>query len=434
MRGVAGSAAVRSVMDGRGGQTRDAGAWQASRVRRGQFVWGMLCGGFVAVAAAAPPASEPVGNDPSAAEPLPFPIYVAGRIAGPIRIDGELREPPWRQTALGWGTSNAHEPNTFCPDPTLFRIGYDKECLYLALACYQRDVQDDIPDHVWKPRETELMDTQAIPRHARERGVAPPINVAQVLISHEGRTVVLTFEPPKAPTAAVHDSLGEREFAVEMEHAYRGTAADSLWVVEARVSWDRLGFPSPAEGDNWALNVYREIRFLSTWSFIAWMREWNKVEYSRFDLVDRFGRLVFAGASPDAAAVERLAARVATCRGPVRVFLSDALLRVDPAGKAIRQRYADRLKTLRAYAEGIHAERQRISNDLPYYPFFPQTQPGKHLNSAGRKIARLREAANEKPLFDDPACAVARISHAIPEARDGLSTYRKERLYRGLPE
>jgi hypothetical protein len=371
------------------------------------------------------------GADPA---PLPFPMYVASRISGTITIDGQLTEPTWRETALGWGLSHSLEPNVLCPDTTLFRIGYDDKCLYIALACYKRDVQEDLPDHVWKPQESSLIDIQAVPRHARERGVEPPVNTAQVLLSCKGRTVTLTFAPPKPPTASEHDALGEREMKLDIEHGCQGGPNDALWTAEARVTWKQLGFDPPAAGDDWALNVYRDIRFFSNWSFIAWMRDWNKAEYSRYDVTDRFGRLVFAGMPADAASIENVAKRLAARRGPVRVFTTDALVLVGSDGSVTRDRYADRVKVLRAYADGIRREQQRMGNDLPYYPFFTQKAPGAHMGVAGRKLGRLYKASSDAPLFDDPACSVARISHAIPEAREGLYVYKKERLYRGLPE
>jgi hypothetical protein len=367
-------------------------------------------------------------------EPLGVPVYVATRIAGPITIDGQLKEPAWRETALGWGMSHAHEPNILCPDPTLFRIGYDDKSLFLALACYKRDVQEDVPDHVWKPRESGMMDMQAVPRHARERGVEPPINTAQVLLSKGKRTVTLTFAPPQAPTAKVHDTLGERDLKLAMEYACQGGLKDELWTAETRITWKELGFDAPIDGEDWALNIYREIRFLSNWSFIAWMRDWWKAEYSRYEMTNRFGRLIFAGKSPDNSAIENTAKGLAARRGPVRVFTTDSLLLVSTDGSIVRQRYADRVKVLRAYVDDIRRDQGRIGNDLPYYPFFTQTRPAEHMGVAGRKLQRLYKAAKEAPLLDDPACTVARISHAIPEAREGIYTYKKERLYRGLPE
>lgn len=373
---------------------------------------------------------EAFGLDP---EPLPFPVYVACRVSGEIGIDGKLSEAAWRETSLGWGLSHAIQPNVLCPDPTLFRIGYDDKWLYLSLACYKRKIQDDIPEHVWKPRETDIMDMQATPRYARMRGVIPPVNTADLLISHEGRTVMLHFAPPGAPTAKVHDSLGERGLALAMTHAYEGGAGDPLWTAEVRVAWDQLGFEPPADGDNWALNVYRDIRFFSNWAFIAWMRRWDKAEYSRYNMADRFGRVIFQDRL-EPGAVEKTAEVIVGKRGPVRVFTPDAYVRVDTRGQVVRQRYADRLKKLRAYAEEMLRDRRRIGNDLPYHPFFTEKKPREHLGVASQKLGRLQTAMSDPPAWDDPASGVARISHAIPEAREGLYTYKKERLYRGLPE
>lgn len=377
--------------------------------------------------------------------PLPFPIYVASRIDGAIQIDGQLTEPAWRQTALGWGLSHGMEPNVLCPDATLFRIGWYDEGLLISLACYKRKIQDDLPENIWKPQEPEIIDTQAVPRHARERGVAPPVNTADVLISREGRTITLSFAPPltdpaqsvkgppAAPTASVHDSVGTRLLDLKIEHAYQGGPDDGLWTVEARISWQQLGFEPPTAGEDWALNVYRDIRFFSNWAFIAWMRDWGKAEYSRYDLVERFGRILFVADRPDDA-IDKIVKETLPRRGPVRVFATDALVLAEPGGQTLRQRYGEQVEVLKAYAEGISRQRSRISNDLPYHPFFTEKKPRDHLALASRQLARLTWAVNEKPLWDDPACTVALISHAIPEAREGLSAYKKERLYRGLFE
>lgn len=370
------------------------------------------------------------GLDP---EPLPFPIYEACRINGPITVDGQLDEPAWRETSLGWGLSHSFEPNVLCPDPTLFRIGFDDRNFYVSLACYKRDVQDDIPEHVWKPRETDLMDLQARPRHARMRGVVPPVNTADVLIGHEGRTVILHFAPPDAPTAKVHDALGERAVDIKLEAAYSGGPDDALWIAECRVTWEQLGFDPPAPGHNWALNLYRDIRFFSNFSFISWMRQWDKAEYSRYDMLDRFGRIIFHD-QPDAEAMERLAVATADKRGSVRAFTPEMLIIAEPGKPVVRQRYADRLKSLREYAREIGRDRGRIGSDLPYHPYFTEKKPRPHLAPASAKLNRLRQAVGEEPAWDDPAASVARISHALSEAREGLYTYKKERLYRGLPE
>lgn len=399
------------------------------------LLWTAKAGGATASA----PAGEPQ------AAPLPFPIYVASRIDAAITIDGRLTEPAWRQTALGWGMSHGMEPNVLCPDATLFRIGWNNQALLISLACYKRDIQDDLPENIWRPQEPEIIDTQAVPRHDRERGVVPPVNTADVLISRDGRTVTLSFAPPLTdpaqsvkgppapPTGSIHDSVGSRPLDLKIEHAYQGGPNDGLWTVEARVTWQQLGFQPPTAGEDWALNVYRDIRFFSNWAFIAWMRDWGKAEYSRYDLVERFGRVLFVADRPDDA-IDKIVKEILPRRGPVRVFATDALVLVEPNGQTVRQRYGEQVEVLKAYAEGIRRQRSRIGNDLPYHPFFTEKKPREHLALASRQLARLTWAVNEKPLWDDPACTVALISHAIPEAREGLSAYKKERLYRGLFE
>ncbi|MGQ9649784.1 MAG: hypothetical protein ACUVXJ_06725 [Phycisphaerae bacterium] len=376
-------------------------------------------------------ASAPI--DVPQAAPLPFPIYVASKIDGTIEVDGRLSEPTWRQTALGWGLSHGMEPNILCPDATLFRIGWNNQALLISLACYKRDIQDDLPENIWKPQEPEIIDTQAVPRHDRERGVVPPVNTADVLISRDGRTVTISFAPPAPPSASVHDSVGSRPLDLKIEHAYQGGSNDGLWTVEARVTWQQLGFEPPTAGEDWALNIYRDIRFFSNWAFIAWMRDWGKAEYSRYDLVERFGRVLFVAGKTDDA-IDKIIKETLPRRGPVRVFATDALVLAEPNGQIVRQRYGEQVEVLKAYAEGIHRQRSRISNDLPYHPFFTEKKPREHLALASRRLARLTWAVNEKPLWDDLACTVALISHAIPEAREGLSAYKKERLYRGLFE
>jgi hypothetical protein len=366
-------------------------------------------------------------------EPLPFPVYLAGRIEAPITVDGELNEASWRLTSLGWGLSHSIEPNVLCPDPTLFRIGCDGEHVCLSLACYQREAQDDLPEELWKPRETDIMDLQAVPRYSRMRGVAPPVNTADVLISHDGRTVTLHFAPPEVPTVKVHDALGERDLPVELEYAYGGDPKKALWTAEVRATWAELGFEPPASGDEWALNVYRDIRFFSNWSFIAWMRRWDKAEYSRYDMVDRFGRIFLLDESAYEAVSSRIG-EIAGRRGPVRVFAPDRLVLLEPGEDVVVQRYSERLDQLRRYSEEIFRDRRRIGNDLPYYPFYPEKKPREHLIAAAQKLNRLRVAMSEAPAWDDPASLVARIAHALPEARQGLYAYKKERLYRGLPE
>ncbi len=377
--------------------------------------------------------TESAPADEVRAAPLQFPIYVASRIDAAIQIDGQLTEPAWRKTALGWGMSHGMEPNLLCPDATLFRIGWNDDAILISLACYKREVQDDLPAHIWKPQEAEIIDTQAVPRHDRERGVAPPVNTADVLISRAGRTVTISFAPPAAPTASVHDSVGTRPLDLKIEHAWQGGPNDGLWTVEARVTWEQLGFEAPAAGQDWALNVYRDIRFFSNWAFIAWMRDWGKAEYSRYDLVERFGRLVFEQADTKAD-LDKLITATVPKRGPVRVFTADALVLAEADGKIVRQRYGEQVEVMTAYGNGIINQRRRISNDLPYHPFFTEKKPREHLALASRQLARLTWAMKEKPPWDDPACTVALISHAVPEAREGLSAYKKERLYRGLFE
>ncbi|MBN1419231.1 MAG: hypothetical protein JXP34_10670 [Planctomycetes bacterium] len=372
--------------------------------------------------------------------PLPFPVYVASPIDGPIAIDGRLEEPAWRSTALGWGLTHALEPNLLCPDPTLFRIGYDAEGLWIALACWKRPIQDDLPPEVWRPRESELIDIQALPRHARMRGVSPPVNTAEVLLGRGGRIVRIIFAPPSPLAAKVEDAVGERGLPLAAAHAYRGGPDDALWTAEARIPWAAMGWDPPASGEDWALNVYRDIRFFSNWAFVGWMRARAKVEASRYDITDRFGRIIFAKAEgeedPDRTEASALAAarEIAAARGPVRLFLRDALFIVTAEGAPVRQRYAQRARALEAYGRSLLRTRTRLGNDLPYAPFYPQEKPGPHLEVAARRIAGLERALGDPVPWDDPAARTARIAHALPEAREGIFAFRQERLLRGLPE
>ena len=89
------------------------------------------------------------------------------------------------------------------------------------------------------------MDMQATPRYARMRGVVPPTNTVTVLISRSGRTVTLHFEPPKPPVVKVHDSLGERDIAVELKRQDAVRFVAKHWPRET-VDWV---FMDPPYGD-----------------------------------------------------------------------------------------------------------------------------------------------------------------------------------------
>ena len=59
---------------------------------------------------------------------------------GSIELDGRLDDPVWSTIPSGWGFVE-HEPDrgVAADETTVFRVAYDDEALYFAVACFERD-------------------------------------------------------------------------------------------------------------------------------------------------------------------------------------------------------------------------------------------------------------------------------------------------------
>lgn len=212
-------------------------------------------------AASIPVASQPAGATPtsglapSAPTDAPIPTLEARRVTGPVRIDGRLDEPDWREAAptnafVDPRNGAAAQPNASA------RILWDDAALYIGF-----DVGDDFLQntlrgrdaHLWGQDCVEVMvDPDGDGRHYFELQVAPT-----------GEVFDTYYESRRVPGPIGH---ADWNAAIEARVATRGTpnddADDEGYSVEMRIPWSSFrhrnspeaGTPPP--GSTWRINFY----------------------------------------------------------------------------------------------------------------------------------------------------------------------------------
>ena len=170
------------------------------------------------------------------------PHVTAQRVpAGAIAVDGRLDEGVWSEMPTGWGFVEM-EPNRGEPasENTVFRVAYDDEAIYFAVACFERDPSSTSSALCRRDnlQNSDLVSVYVDPYHDRTTGYNFRVN----------------------PDGAVMDAYvfddGNRDVdwnAVWQAETYRDQRG---WTTEMRIPFAAMRY-RPQEEMTWGLQVYR---------------------------------------------------------------------------------------------------------------------------------------------------------------------------------
>ncbi len=189
----------------------------------------------------------PVAVDPEA---VPRPTLQALRIDTPITLDGVLDEAVWRaaDSTTGFIQTQPH-PGYPATEPTVVRILYDDEYLYIGAECYDTEPGAiTIPslEQDFSTRDSDLfaltLDTFHDRRNAFLFGINPGGAVADFQAFNDGRNVNRAWEGIVRVRTRIHE---------------RG------WTVEMALPFTTLRFDPSRPVQAWGLNFIRRIRRLN---------------------------------------------------------------------------------------------------------------------------------------------------------------------------
>jgi hypothetical protein len=170
----------------------------------------------------------------------------AAEVRTPIVLDGELDDEAWREAEVT-GEFVQAEPDEGQPasEPTEVRLAFDREALYVAVYCRDRDAGDLIVNDIRKDfalGEQDsfeiLLDTFADRRNGFVFITNPEGAKSDTQIANEGREVNTSWDAVWRVAAKTH--------------------ADG-WTAEIWIPFKTLRF-EPGEGRSWGVNFARRIR------------------------------------------------------------------------------------------------------------------------------------------------------------------------------
>lgn len=230
------------------------------------------------------------------------PFVHAQRVdAGAIEVDGRLDEGIWASMPTGWGFVEM-EPNRGEPagESTVFRVAYDDEAIYFAVACFEKDPSRTSSALCRRDNleNSDLVSVYLDPYHDRTTGYNFRVNPDGALLD-----------------AYIFDD-GNRDDdwnAVWQAETYRDERG---WTTEMRIPFAAMRYRAQEEM-TWGLQVYR------------WMHGrgedhgWANWERNAAGFVSRFGELRGLRDVPAARQLEVTPYVVARSTNPDAGFLGD---------------------------------------------------------------------------------------------------------------
>jgi hypothetical protein len=190
---------------------------------------------------------------PDRSEPSLYPTHANGRLherphvhaqrvePGSIEVDGRLDDTVWSEIPTGWGFVE-HEPDRGVPadETTVFRVAYDDDALYFAVACFERDPSSTSSTLCRRDnlQNSDLVSVYVDPYHDRTTGynfrVNPDGSQADAYVFDDGN----------------RDTDWDAVWTAETFRDERG------WSTEMRIPFAAIRY-RPADEMTWGLQVYR---------------------------------------------------------------------------------------------------------------------------------------------------------------------------------
>ncbi len=158
-----------------------------------------------------------------------------------IKLDGVLDEPAWKMAQTGWGFRQM-DPERGAPAsvPSVFKVAYDADAIYFAMACYEDDMAK-VTSNLSRRDNIEASDVVSIyidPYHDRTTGYNFRVNAQGV-----------------QQDAYIYDN-GNRDRDWNAVWEAEVSQDEHGWYVEIRIPFSAVRF-KPEDDMTWGLQAYR---------------------------------------------------------------------------------------------------------------------------------------------------------------------------------
>jgi len=189
-----------------------------------------------------PQGRGPTYTDAANGTTTAVPSLEAFRLDGQtIIMDGRLDDQAWHLAQAGWGLRQADPERGAQPSvPSIFKVAYDDDNIYFAMACYEADMAN-LASYLGRRDEIEASDLVSIyidPYHDHTTGYNFRVNAAGVMQDDY-----------------IFDN-GDRDRDWDAVWQAEVTRDDHGWYVEIRVPFAAIRF-QPADDMTWGLQAYR---------------------------------------------------------------------------------------------------------------------------------------------------------------------------------
>ncbi|MCC7534815.1 MAG: carbohydrate-binding family 9-like protein [Deltaproteobacteria bacterium] len=278
------------------GATLRLGFWREShriRVVRGQHQDNRALGVTfrTGITPRPPGAAEKATPAPGAA----LPSLVVRRASGPIEIDGQLEDAPWRESRTTARFVNTMNGSPAQPNAQVVAL-WDDENLYIGFK-----VEDENLKSTFTTRDANLWEQDAVEIMIDHDGDGA--NYVELQVSPAGVIFDTRFDRPREPAAP-----GHRDYDSGLRAAVNrrgGTLNDDSdtdrgYDVEIAIPWRAFSDgATPRPGQTWRANFF--VMDIPRGGGGQRAVGWSAPRVGDFHTLARFGRLLFTGAMPPAA-------------------------------------------------------------------------------------------------------------------------------------
>ena len=219
-----------------------------------------------------------------AVTPPPLPTYTCHRVHSPVKVDGKLEEPAWRQAAL-FTDLRLNDGVTRPTAGTEFRAMWDSRNLYLSFVCQDPEIIATVTK-----RDSGLYDEDCVEVFLSTGGDLR--RYFEFELSPRNVQMDASVFPTPDGTDKVVD-YGWNCNGLQTATRRDGTGQNQRWTIEIAIPFSRIGRDRkpPVAGQTWRANFYRIDYSPRPTEYICWSPMYGE---ANFHARERFGKLVFA--------------------------------------------------------------------------------------------------------------------------------------------
>lgn len=228
-------------------------------------------------------------NLKSVSPPAPLPKITIPKLAGSIKIDGELDEAVWKKAAV---IQTLPRNDHAGPDamPTELRLWYNNTALFVSWLCHDQDIQATLTnrdDQLWNEEVVEFFVTPGELNRYFEFQWNPLNTVFDAIVTNrlDEHAASQGYQFDTNFTATNFICAGKVKGTIN-----RSADKDTGWQIEAMIPFADLSQATPKPNAVWRANFFRFNRGanqpleLSGWSPTgsAWLHQPNRFGYLEF--------------------------------------------------------------------------------------------------------------------------------------------------------